>query len=251
MSPVSHTLKMIQSLPTLWKRLVNPRPIYLTITLFLFLLFSPTFSSRGGRFIMNAGFSLVLISALWGLTRRRSLLVVSLAIGAPWLAIFWIDASASLPLWLDMLGGVSMILFFAILLVEMLGQIITTDRVSGDTLARAVSAYLVLGIIWMGLYVLVYHFDSAAFDFSYHSEHMEHGIWRQFLYFSYSTMTTLGYGDITPRSGTSQALAMVQSIVGPMYLTILVARLVGLYDRKQIGEVVREEVQSLSEDADE
>jgi hypothetical protein len=50
-----------------------------------------------------------------------------------------------------------------------------------------------------------------------------------YLYYSYTTLTTLGYGDITPTSPPAQSLSSLEAIVGQFYLTILVARLVGLH----------------------
>ena len=49
------------------------------------------------------------------------------------------------------------------------------------------------------------------------------------MYFSFSTQTTLGYGDILPKSDLARGLAMVQGIIGQLYLAVMVARLVGLY----------------------
>ncbi len=232
--------------PSLWHRLTNPRPIYLTVSLFLFLLLSPTFSQRRlGEIVMNGTLSLVLVAALVGLSRRRLWLAASLLVGLPWLVMLWVDVRADFPSWAETCVGISLILFFLILFVEMIIQILAERNVTADTIARAVSAYLLLGIVWMGLYAVVYHLDHDAFVFSNPDMmgSVRNGIWRQFLYFSYVTMTTLGYGDITPNSSSAQALVMVECIIGPMYLTILVARLVALYDHRRIREEVRDQIE--------
>jgi voltage-gated potassium channel len=246
MSQSHHKMRTVQARPSIWHRLMNPRPIYLTISLFVFLLLSPTFSQRRvGEILMNGTLSLILVAALVGLSRRRLWLLVSFLVGLPWLVMLWIDVSAEFPFWAEVGVGVSLILFFLILFVEMIVRILGESNVTTDTIARAVSAYLLLGIVWMGLYAVVHHLDSEAFVFTNFDldGDLRNRIWRQFLYFSYVTLTTLGYGDITPVSPAAQALVMVECILGPMYMTILVARLVALYDRRRIRDEVRDQLE--------
>jgi hypothetical protein len=67
--------------------------------------------------------------------------------------------------------------------------------------------------------------------------------WQTTLYYSYATLTTLGYGDVLPVSAWARSLASIEAIVGVMYTTIIMARLVGVYvsdkDRKVIQDVTQ------------
>ena len=64
--------------------------------------------------------------------------------------------------------------------------------------------------------------------------------WDDFMYYSFVTLTTLGYGDITPLTQTTRSLAILEAITGVFYTTVLVARLVGVYlvqfTRRQTGK---------------
>jgi len=103
-----------------------------------------------------------------------------------------------------------------------IGTDINTNRIVG-----AICVYLLLGAIWAMLYTLVNAVSPGSFagfspmdDFGWDSE---------WLYFSFVTMTTLGYGDILPVSATARGLAYMQAIVGQFYIAVLVAGLVGAY----------------------
>ena len=113
-----------------------------------------------------------------------------------------------------------------------------------DTLAAAICVYLLFALLWLAMYSVVVHFDPSSFSFppvdrtvpaddpaseepeqmTLQSTSSAHG-----LYFSLVTLTTLGYGDITPQSPIARLLAALQAAVGQVYLTVLVARLVGLH----------------------
>ena len=82
--------------------------------------------------------------------------------------------------------------------------------------------YLLLGVVWQDFYVLLDIVVPGSFNSSLLTE-------KDFLYFSFITLSTLGYGDITPVIGPARALAYTEALIGQLYLTILVARLVGLY----------------------
>jgi len=106
---------------------------------------------------------------------------------------------------------------------------ITTHRVQG-----AVAVYLMLGLIWAGAYSLVFLCDPTSFDLGPSMEGMVdleaiqiQGMSR-FIYFSFVTMTTVGYGDITPQSVAAGDLAILQALTGQIYLVVILARLVSL-----------------------
>ncbi len=216
---------------------LRAKPMYLTITLFAFILLSPIFGAGyRGEAVLHVSFSLILFSALWALGNTRRRLVGAIA-GIPWLLTFWMDVLIDFPNWLVTLGTISMVLFFAFLIVEMIVSMVNQDRVTEDTIYQAVSTYLLLGIMWMGLYALVHRANPEAISFMPGAPPESGEVWRHLLYMSYATLTTVGYGDITPVSATARALAMVEATVGPLYLAVLLARLVGLFTRQQQEDV--------------
>jgi hypothetical protein len=113
---------------------------------------------------------------------------------------------------------VALMLLLAIVLVLTLRDgPITWHRIQG-----AVAAYLLLGVAWAQAYSLVALLRFGAFSGAVIPED---GL-RGFLYFSFVTLTTVGYGDVLPVHPAARSLAMLEAVTGPLYLAILVARLV-------------------------
>ena len=119
--------------------------------------------------------------------------------------------------------------FFIYITVVTLSYVLKDQRVTGDTLYGAICVYILLGITWSFFYVLEGSMFAGAFSFV-QEHHVDNVLdWPDFVYYSFVTLTTLGYGDITPVTQTSRILAFMEAVVGQVYLTIIIARLVGLY----------------------
>jgi len=103
-----------------------------------------------------------------------------------------------------------------------IGRDINTNRIVG-----AVCVYLLLGVIWAMTYTIIEMVSPGSF--AGFSPLDDRGWDSEWLYFSFVTMTTLGYGDILPISATARGFAYMQAIVGQFYIAVLVAGLVGAY----------------------
>ena len=103
--------------------------------------------------------------------------------------------------------------------VILLPGAITMNRIVG-----ALCIYLLLGVLWAALYGLVEVFEPSAFQLagSQAKEPLEHS-----LYYSFVTLTTLGYGDMTPLHPVARTLAYLEAVVGQLYIAVLIAGLVG------------------------
>lgn len=123
-------------------------------------------------------------------------------------------------------------LFLALLLVFMIsaawmvgGHVLLTGKVDMNRLVGAVALYLILGMIWSIFYTIVLEIWPDAF------RGIEAGPWYDNLpnttYFSFVTLTTLGYGDISPVRPVSEVLVVLEAVTGMFYLAIIVASLVG------------------------
>ena len=109
------------------------------------------------------------------------------------------------------------------LVVMLLRRLFRTERVTADTLSSAISGYFLLGILWAFAYGILLWFDPAAFPGGHEARTAD------LFYFSFVTLTTLGYGDLVPASEAAGALTSLEAVTGSLYLTILIARLVGLH----------------------
>jgi hypothetical protein len=129
----------------------------------------------------------------------------------------------------------SWLLFFVFITWSELRAVVKQKEVTGETISMAVSVYLLLGLCWGVLYILIFEHDPQAFNFGSAPSptlglgYNEAQLFPVFIYFSLTTLATIGYGDITPVSLQARYAAVAEGITGQFYLAILVARLVGLY----------------------
>ena len=103
------------------------------------------------------------------------------------------------------------------------------SKITADTLYGVVCVYLLSGLTWSSLYTLIEVAQPGSFYVS-SAQNMDQVInWSDLLFFSFATLTTLGYGDITPVTSVARSLALLEAVFGVLYNAILIARLVGLY----------------------
>ena len=117
--------------------------------------------------------------------------------------------------------------FLTVAITFTLKQVAIGTDINSNRLVGAVCVYLLLGVIWAMLYTLINLASPGSFGGF--SPTKDLGWDSEWLYFSFVTMTTLGYGDILPISATARGLAYMQAVVGQFYIAVLVAGLVGAY----------------------
>jgi ion channel len=121
------------------------------------------------------------------------------------------------------------IAFLAFTLVSLLRAVILAERVTRDTIYGALSVYLLMAITWGAAYMLLETLQpgALAMDAIRHPNHQMD--WFDCVFYSYATVTTLGYGDIVPITAQARSLSILEAISGVLYVAVLVARIVGLY----------------------
>lgn len=129
--------------------------------------------------------------------------------------------------WYSAAVFLSLIPFQASVIVALFRLVFGSPRVTAQVLYAAVSIYLLLGALFVPLYGALEFFAPGSFvDTLYPDAGVA---WQQLIYFSYVSLTTLGFGDILPTSFWARSLVSLEAVVGVLYLAILMARLVGLY----------------------
>lgn len=136
-----------------------------------------------------------------------------------YLAVFVLN---SMPL--GIAAMIVYIVMIGLIIIFMIRRIFSEKLVTGDTVKGGISVYILMASWWQLIYYLFWVLDPNAFRFS-------SGVGQKtdFLYYSIITMTTLGFGDIVPRSYPARVFTMLQAMVGQLYLAVFVARLVGLH----------------------
>lgn len=114
------------------------------------------------------------------------------------------------------------LIFLSWLTGLILSSIFKADRVTPDLISGAVVAYLLLGICWGGLYSLIELIQPGSFTFSHGGRDVS-----SLFYYSFVTLTTLGYGDILPLTKIARTTAYLEAVTGVMFTAILIAGLVG------------------------
>lgn len=127
--------------------------------------------------------------------------------------------------------------FFVYITWNELRGIVRQKEVTSETISMSISVYLLVALTWAFFYHLLYSFQPHAFGFgSSPPPNSLSQIFPVFLYFSLTTISTIGFGDITPLTLQARYAAVAEGITGQFYLAILVARLVGLYMVKSQGQ---------------
>jgi hypothetical protein len=125
-------------------------------------------------------------------------------------------------------GSLALLIGFLLVTISFtLRQVVFGTELNANRLVGAVCVFLLLGVIWALLYSLLELLVPSSFA---GVPPIRGPVWENsWLYFSFVTLTTLGYGDITPVSATARSLAYLQAIVGQFYVAVLVAGLVSAY----------------------
>jgi len=121
------------------------------------------------------------------------------------------------------------IVFHAYAVILLLGYVLRDDVITVDELYALACIYVLMALLWASAYSLVVLFNPNAI-FINPSNNPDGLIgWSDLVYYSMTTLTSTGYGEITPVSPSARALAMLQQVIGVLYVAILIARLTGMH----------------------
>lgn len=120
------------------------------------------------------------------------------------------------------------LLYFILVFLSIMGYVFDDSPVTGDKICGVVSAYVLMGLAWSVAYALFYHLDPACFSLTETMRASGNPIQIWAVYYSFTTLTTVGYGDIVPQTAAVQSYAILEAACGQIFLTVIVARLVAL-----------------------
>jgi len=124
------------------------------------------------------------------------------------------------------IGRISGILFFIMVITNILTLIFKSEDVTIEVIYAAILVYLLMALMWSFVYVLLELINPASFNVALS---LEQGSQMWSIYYSFVTITTLGYGDITPATELASSFSILEAVVGQLYLVVVVARLVGMH----------------------
>lgn len=122
------------------------------------------------------------------------------------------------------------IFFFMMIVIKLIIQVAGTKKVTFQVILEAINSYLLLGMVFTLLTALLMAIDPGAFSFKeeiVNNPAVSH--LSEYLYYSFVTMTTLGYGDVVPVSSVAKSIAILTAVSGQIYIAVILALLVGKY----------------------
>src|SRR6267142_1614197 len=201
--------------------------VELLIALALLFFFFPFVEEvKGGDVIVSILLSLVLLSAVLAVADRKRVFFIALVLAVPAIAGRWISHFRPdlVPPPVFLTAGLVLIAF---VVANLLRFVLRAPSVNVEVLCASISAFLMLGLLWTVAYWLVAQVNPNAFGFNTGPKETMSGF--NAFYFSFITLSTVGYGDITPVSRVARWLAATEAMTGLLYVTVLIARLVSLY----------------------
>lgn len=179
--------------------------------------------------LVDISILLTLMGSVHAVSKEKGPFVFSLIVLSVWiLAYLWHFISRETIVL--MANNIIAIIFYSHISLVLLDRVVRYRTVTFDTIAGALAVYLLIGVIGAFIYSTIYLFDPAAIAVKPELLHTDSDQRRLdiFTYFSFVTLTTLGYGDITPVSTLARTQVYLEALMGQIYITVLIARLVSL-----------------------
>jgi hypothetical protein len=202
---------------------------YFLAALLLIFFTAPVLEDlREGELIEAVLMTVVLLFAVLAIGGRRRTLVWAVVLVIPALAGKWVNhwRPDLMPSEVFLGAGLLFVLF---VVLNLLRFILRAPRIDSEILCLGVSNYLMLGWLWALVYTLMDRLFPGSFVFTVGPSSTRSLEGFRAFYFSYSTLTTVAYGDILPVSSVVRMLAMTEAMAGMLYVALLIARLVSLY----------------------
>jgi hypothetical protein len=201
------------------------RFLYLVLSLLFYILAAPWLRDFVRLSIVyNTAMTLILVAAVLAVSENRAQRLAGTCIALPTIAASWMAYATNHTSW-EVVSGVLLILFLGYIIGFLLRFIVHARNVTSQVVFSAVSVYLIMGVFWSLLFALLEFLEPGSFKGLLPADSRQP---MSFLYFSFVTLTTLGYGDITPATSRAESLAMTEAVIGQIFMTVLIAWLVGM-----------------------
>jgi hypothetical protein len=207
-------------------RLFFQRCFYLFIMLLCLIATAPFLEALPkGIAIRNIVNSFIILSTVAAVGRSAGSFMIVVLLAAPALGFRWLSLETGEVGYYDLSLKFDLALYIAtvgfLLRYVFAREVLNTDRLWG-----AAAAYLMIGVLWSFLYTLIDRANTEAFAVRGVAAPLQ---FIDAIYFSFSTLTTTGFGDIIPIGRSARVATLLEGIVGQLFLAILIARLVGIY----------------------
>ena len=207
-------------------QLLQHRCFLLLLALLSFLVAVPFLSpTTPGRFIVNLINVIILMTAATVVGRSARSLAIAFLLAVPVLAFQLLALQSKEPGHFTLTWGFAAV-FYAFTVANLLQYVLRRDTMTEDKIYGAVATYILIAILWAYLDGVLQYFYPGAYALAGTPKFLDMG---ELIYFSFTVLMTVGFGDITPMLIQSRFFAILEGMTGVMYVAILIARLAGLY----------------------
>jgi len=175
-----------------------------------------------GYLVLNTASTVVFVLGIYAAGRNKRNVVILILFGLPWFLSEWIFTKSPETIFTS-------VLFFLFITGTITDHILHSEEVSTDTLYGAVCVFLLLGLLWTSIYGFLEYVSPGIIFVNNNAEVINSLTSNEIIYYSYTTLTTLGYGDITSLTPAGRIVSVLEAIIGQLFIAFLVARLVAIY----------------------
>jgi len=200
----------------------------LLLFLLIYIFGSPFLSPYPSLAVLaHLSLSVAIFFAIYTVQKRQQQRTVAISLLLPLLVLYWLGIYDIIDF--SRQGSyLFFVIYFGLLIYSYILQISRTSKVTRNVLYATFCLYLIIGLFWGMLYALLNEMTPGAYAGALLENAQGHPV-HIFTYFSMVTLTTLGFGDITPQTAGAASLCQMEAIVGQFFTAILAAWLVGMY----------------------
>jgi len=217
------------------QHLYENRYLYLFFATLLQVFLVSFFPDRHNTLIREITFSIFMLANINLVRYSRRIVIIMLFFAIISIFLVWVPDQSDFGHKLYPYEKMIVILFITVIIYHIIIQILNSRKVNANVVFGVITIYILFGLIAGECNLLIYFRDNMAFSGNFDATDPS-----DLRYFSYVTITTLGYGDITPVSQLARASAVFFSLAGQIYLAVVIALIVGKYvshsDRKKHKE---------------
>lgn len=204
--------------------------ILLFIFAFVFIFITPILPENWNPYLNNVLFSILFFTGIYALEKVKKGMITFAIIA---FIIQWTSLIFKLR-GIEIISELTNILFFQIIIIQLIIQIAKNKNVDTNVIFESINGYLMMGIMYSTWVAVLIYFSPHAYNgIDPASVNLQ-----EVFYFTFVTMTTLGYGEITPDIPIARSLAILISTSGQLYIAIIIAMLVGKFAGKQHNKEV-------------
>lgn len=201
---------------------------YLFIILILFFISNPFLGdNRPSDAVLFVIFSLVMLFSLYVVSNKKIIMYFTVLFAilsyCTYYYVIWIHPD-DLSYFIHFIFN---LIFLSLVTFSILYSVYQQKNIDADTLFGAICGYLLIGLTWTYIYLVIVSVDPTSFSIHLHADGTRSRV-DHFIYYSFVTLTTTGYGDILALTSMSRTFSWLEAVLGQVYLAVWISQLVGL-----------------------